>query len=491
MSDSTKTIMPLGAAAQQDNDPHRHDYIRPDQYDRPIVSKLSAAEIRATGLVIGGLGAGLLALLSIIRWLSCWGQSFDLTRGCMAASVLFWGYVSFVVVLAIAGALILLWGRVARIQAETARANITRDRYSNPVSVAAVHDLTLQQAAAFFASAQQAEIAMAPYKMLPAGLDVYNQGSAPAEKLPVPVADAPALIADAEWLKWIDSMPHLLIAGRTNAGKTTLARAVLSERAKGREQLLILDPHDQPGKWSVAAIGGGRDFAAILDALAGVLSEMDRRFKAYDRGQATEDFDRLTVLIDEVPALVASTMDGTKTLDPRWRSFARKLGSEARKVRICALLLTQSPLVQDIQINSYMRENFTRVALGDQAPSLLSEEKDTKRRGALLDLLRGRTHAAAMEYQGEIHVLNTDGIPQRAEQKGRAQLWMPERTTPTLGMVGRPPMPQSVAQKSRQAQIAWLGGAGYTTREIQTLLGGDYNEIVQYARMGRMAVGRP
>ena len=273
----TKTIMPLGAAAQADNyDLTRSDYIRPDQHDRPITTKTSAAEIRAIGFVVGGLGAGLLALLSLVQWVSCWGQSYDLTRGCVAASILFWGYVSFVVVLALAGALVLLWGRVARILAETARANITRDRYSNPVSVRAVHDLSIKETAAFFAMAQQAEIAMAPYKTLPAGLDVYTATAAPSPAAPAQLTEAPALIGDNEWLKWIDAMPHLLIAGRTNAGKTTLARAVLSERTKGHEQLLILDPHDQPGKWSVEATGGGRDFAAILDALAGVLLQAVR-----------------------------------------------------------------------------------------------------------------------------------------------------------------------------------------------------------------------
>ena len=476
MPDTTKTIMPLGAAAQFDNAEHRLDHIRPDQYDKPIATRMSASEIRAIGLVVGGLGVGLLALLALVQWVSCWGQSYDLTRGCVTASALFWGYVSFVVVLALAAALVLIWGRAARVQAETARANITRDRYSNPVSVRAVHDLSIDQTAAFFAMAQQAEIAMAPYKTLPAGLDVYNQGSAPATPTaPALAVDAPALIVDGEWLRWIDAMPHLLIAGRTNAGKTTLARAVLSERAKGREQLFVLDPHDQPGKWSVSAIGGGRDFAAILEALASVLAEMDQRFKAYDRGQATEEFDRLTVLVDEVPALVASTMDGTKTLDPRWKSFARKLGSEARKVRICALLLTQSPLVQDIQINTYMRENFTRVALGDQAPALLSEEKDTKRRAALLDLLRGRTHAAAMEYQGEIHVLNTDGVPQRAEQRNRARIWTP----PHIEQIATGAIVYPTWAKSTNSRIAFLLRSGYSYRQIERELSVSHQTISQ------------
>ncbi len=487
-----RTIMPIGGAAQADNEPGRWDYIRPDQYDAPINAHISAKEITAIGLVVGSLGIVVLALLAIVQGVSCWGQRYALTAGCQTATALFWSYTILAVVLALVTAALLIWGRIMRIRVEIARAAITRDPYSNPVNAFNVKDWSFQQQQSLFDQRQYAEITNAPYKILPAGLDAYsvNNSAAKSDAPQIAAPDPISLIPDSEWLTWIDRMPHLMIAGRTNAGKTTLARAVLAERAKTHEQLIILDPHDQPGKWTAQAVGGGRDFGAILAALAGVLAEMDHRFKDYDRGRTTDDFDRLTVLIDEVPALVAATMDGAKTIDPRWKSFARKLGSEARKVRICALLLTQSPLVQDIQINTYMRENFTRVALGDQAPALLNEEKDTKRRQTLLDLLRGRTYAAAMEYRGEIHVLNTDSIHQRGEHAVASRLWVPTVAQNGAGNVvgtfpNRPLMPESVQRKSRQTQIVWYAAAGYTTREILALLGGDYTEIVRYARLGR------
>ena len=141
----TKTIMPLGAATQLDNAENRLDYIRSDQYDKPIAAKISAAEIKAIGLVIGAFGPGLLGLLAIVQWFSCYGQAYDLTTGCKLASGLLWGYLIVGVFLALASATALLWGRVARVRAETARANITRDRYSNPVSVDTVHGLTIEQ----------------------------------------------------------------------------------------------------------------------------------------------------------------------------------------------------------------------------------------------------------------------------------------------------------------------------------------------------------
>jgi len=223
------------------------------------------------------------------------------------------------------------------------------------------------------------------------------------------------LVPDREWLSWIDATPHLMIAGRTAAGKTTLATAILASRTS--EQLCVLDPHDQPGKWlGSVAIGGGRDYESIFDALQGLLSEMDARYERYNAGQTT--FDRLTALIDEVPAIVLR--------DKRtWAQFASQLGSEARKVRMSMVLLTQSPLVRDIEISSVMRENFTRIALGDQASALLSEETDRVRKQALQELLRGLEYPAAMEYRGEIHLLDTSNVPSLARSARQARLWVP------------------------------------------------------------------
>lgn len=246
-------------------------------------------------------------------------------------------------------------------------------------------------------------------------------GGKPAEKgAEVPALPAPTvgLIPSSEWLNWIDQTPHLMIAGRTNAGKTTLATAVLSQRVRANELLCVLDPHDQPGKWfGIPAIGGGRDYDAIFAALAGVLDEMDRRYERYNVGENA--FERLTVLIDEVPAIVLHDKK-------RWAEFVSQLGSEARKVNMSMVLLTQSPLVRDIEISSVMRNNFVRVALGDQIGDIVRDEPDRTRRQALDALLVGQSHPAAMEYRMEIHLLDTSDVPTLAKQRTpTARAWQP------------------------------------------------------------------
>jgi hypothetical protein len=477
MADSTKTIMPLGAAAQADNDPHRLDYIRADQYDRPISAKMSAAEIKAIGLVIGALAPGLLLLLSIVQWVSCWGQSYTLTTGCKAASVLFWGYITLGVLLALGAAGVLLWGRVARVRVETARANITRDRYSNPVSVGQVLAQPLEISAGYFRAAQDAEIAMAPYKMLPAGLDVYNPGapaaSAPAQLVAVD-RDAPGLVSDVEWLTWLAEQPHTMIAGGTGTGKTTLARVSMIERLQLGYAGIVVDPKGK--EWfGLPVIGGGRKFADMLSTLDSIRAEMGARFEAYGEGERS--FQPIAVLVDEVPDIMDACLDDRrKMVDGRWSRFARQLGSLAREIGISVQLMTQSPLVEDIGMNSAMRKNFSRIALGDEAPLLIREERDPKRRAALQDLLRGQQYPAAMMRRGQVHLLDTSNVVDLAARKIAQPLaWTPAK--PVAIATGAIIYPSWV--KSTNGKIAFMLNSGYSYRQIERELSVSHQTISQ------------
>lgn len=483
-----KTILPLGSAAQADNwDHHRLDYIRPDQQDMLIRGRMSAREMIAAGIVGGGMASGLALLLWIVKVWNCWAQTWDVTTECRIASGLGWFYIIALVIVAVGAVVIFLFGSIVRMRAEYLRVTITRDRYSNPVSALVIHQQGQRAAAGYFLAAQKAEIAMAPHKQYPAGLDALsiNNAAAPALLAPVSEDGGPLIIDDRDWLDWIDETPHLMIAGATNAGKTTLAEALLAQRAARGELLYILDPHYQPGKWcGLPATGGGRGFGTVLTALGYVLEEMDRRYKDFDQGKKASDFDRLTVLVDEVPGIVEYCYDGKSLVDRRWHSFAKQLGSEARKVGISVILLTQSPNVEDILLNGRMRKNFTRIALGDEIPALLAEEKEPKRRRALSDLLRGRQFAAAMEYRGEVHVLNTDRVPAMATRPVAhlAQPWQPptrvavsasEQTHSAVHVSIAVPSPQTDRQTGKlsatrkQALIKAIRDSGKTRHEAR------------------------
>lgn len=353
-----------------------------------------------------------------------------------------------------------------------------------------------EYAARMFPNAAQLTLQSAPPQQIEEDDEDIIEGEL---LLPAP----PALIPDHDWMMWIDQTPHLMIAGRTNAGKTTMAEAVLAQRIQAGDELLICDPHYQPGKWhGVQAIGGGNDFESILSMLPKVIDDMDARYKEFNAGKQTEDFQRLTILIDEVPALVGATFTRTasgskKITDTRWLDFAKRLGSQARKVRISVILLTQSILVDDLLINSADRENFIRVGLGDKARPLLSEA-DSKKRDALYQLLNGQSYPAAIEHAGDFHLLDTSRVPALASRHvgHLAQVWQVAAALPVMPPVQRPPVAHQQASqtvttsipapgaiiypatvKSQNGKIAFLLRSGYTYRQIERELSVSHQTI--------------
>lgn len=316
------------------------------------------------------------------------------------------------------------------------------------------------------------------------------------------IDSGPQLIPDSDWLPWIDRTPHLLLAGRTDAGKTTFAEAILSERILSGDQIVICDPHYQPGKWH--GIEATSDVEAILTLLARIEQDMAVRFTDFTAGKPTEDFQRLTILIDEVPAVVEETFrltsSGTKRIvDDRWSRFARRLGSQARKVRISVILMSQTIFVEDLMINSAYRENFVRVGLGDKARPLLAEEKRNETKHQLYDLLRGQAHPAAFEHNGEIHLLDTSRVIALAARRNghMAQLWLPPQIAPSPSPPARPVVSAHAAAsatvsmsvpgaivypavvKSTNGKIAFLLQQKYSYRQIERELSVSFTTISQ------------
>lgn len=319
------------------------------------------------------------------------------------------------------------------------------------------------------------------------------------------VEDTPALIPDGEWIPWLTELPHTMIAGATNSGKTTLARIEVFERLSHGYAGIVLDPKGK--EWyGLPVFGGGREFGAILTTLDGIHDEMEQRFKAYAEGERA--FQPIKVLVDEVPDIMDACLDmRRKLVDGRWSRFARQLGSLAREVGVSVTLITQSPLVEDIGMNSAMRKNFSRVALGDEAPILIREERDPRRRAALQNLLRGQQYPAAMMRRGQVHLLDTTNVVSLAARMPRQVVgW--GATAPQIGV--QPARAVVSAYQSAKVErasaagaivypphvttpngrIAWMLDQGYTYRQIERELSVSHATIskvsvaLQKIRMG-------
>ena len=226
------------------------------------------------------------------------------------------------------------------------------------------------------------------------------------------------------WMGWVDEQPHTLLAGKTKAGKTWLATALLERRLRDQETVFIIDPHSS-GWLSLPTAGSAANDGELARALGAVLGEYLRRMQARDAhkketGQELphDYFGRLTVLIDEANAI----SDELKT---QWTTICKQLASGSRKVGISLLLMAQSPLVEDLNISGAMRENFARIGLDDRSVQLLIDgERDKARKDALRAALVGMDRPAAAQIGSQVWLLDRRGLDAGTAPSGaRSQVW--------------------------------------------------------------------
>jgi energy-coupling factor transporter ATP-binding protein EcfA2 len=281
------------------------------------------------------------------------------------------------------------------------------------------------------------------------------------------------ILAHAEWFGRAVDAVHLLIVGPTDAGKSTTALAVVGARVQAGGQVLILDPHAAPADWlGLTAIGAGRDYAAIDRALVAVLAELDTRYTA--RGQGVTSFQRLTVFVDEVPAISQNC--------EHWRECFSALSSEGRKVGLSLVALTQSRLVDLLGIKgrSDLRENFAELLLAESAVKVLP---------ATADLAR----PAALDYRGNVYAVDVSHLPRAANVRvDPACIWpipvspaMPQsgpdtstNTDTSIGSIADTDAVNDDTTVRRARAIRKAHQAGVSKNDIAVLLGGNRNRTL-------------
>jgi energy-coupling factor transporter ATP-binding protein EcfA2 len=168
--------------------------------------------------------------------------------------------------------------------------------------------------------------------------------------------EVPVQIQTAE-LDAAGNSTHLLITGSTGEGKSTIAQH-LATRLGG--SVVVIDPHATPSDWNgLPVVGKGRDYEAITSLMESQIDEMNRRYSRRAAGQPYGE--KISIICDEYAAICLEEV--TKKIAPNW---FQTLATEARKVEMQLILLTQSDSVKTLQLEGKgnLRENFTHLRLG-------------------------------------------------------------------------------------------------------------------------------
>lgn len=205
---------------------------------------------------------------------------------------------------------------------------------------------------------------------------------------------------------------HVLVAGETGSGKSNALRALL----RHRQNVVVLDPHDEPGAWGGhTVIGGARDFGAIADYMDEMARLLDERYAQHNAGLS--DFQDLTVAIDEMPAIVSEVGKEIATV---WRQWLR----EGRKVGLFLAAATHSTRVKTLGIEGEgdLLENFyCVVVLGKLAETEYPDLMPEWRQGLAVVRTVGGARAVRVP-----HVPAGNGNGNGHRQQGQAQVVAPK-----------------------------------------------------------------
>jgi len=148
---------------------------------------------------------------------------------------------------------------------------------------------------------------------------------------------------------------RLIIAGGSDAGKSTLAKHLIAARAD-HSHIIPIDPHSPSKLLGYDVIGAGRRYDAIGDALESLVLMMTDRYTDVAGGVfGYGDHQRITVLVDEWTSINENIPEAGRLL--------KTLLTESRKVNMHLVIMVHSLTSNVLGIDAQIRASAMQVQL--------------------------------------------------------------------------------------------------------------------------------
>ncbi len=191
----------------------------------------------------------------------------------------------------------------------------------------------------------------------------------------------------------LSKMPHLLVAGATNSGKTVGLQAMIASiiysKRPSRVNLILIDvgasdllPFEGVPHLSCPVI---RERNSACQALEKLRTEMERRINVQSSdNESFKKLPRLVLVIDEFPALFVGMED--KRMVKLMTDAVSALLQRGRHAKIHVVLAAQNPTMQNMKVDlgnitgriafKCAKKNFSETILGESGAENLSGKGD-------------------------------------------------------------------------------------------------------------------
>jgi len=150
-----------------------------------------------------------------------------------------------------------------------------------------------------------------------------------------------------------------LVWGGQGSGKTSLVRAIATDKIANNQKIFILNPHGNASGWQgMTLVGGGKNYSAIEAFMERYLDLIKRRYKIFEGAKVTED-EYLEQLLraDLVETTICEELSGwsTNVDQDLLHEFIRTALTESRKVGMPMILVAHDPSLEFVGLKKGAR----------------------------------------------------------------------------------------------------------------------------------------